>query len=540
MAALYTEDGSAGEDLIWGSEVKIEIDFGETSKRSSVHEARAEADDEGSIRISSPLSSFNSSSCVDVRGRPRSRTKQLRRRGIDLSRDELRISSRWSNSERESMELFREAIREKARDREKNEKLLLRWMPQDRTKTQMIKDVWNIKEKLAKTLQGSVSRGRRSNREAPNQTPDLAAQPPADKVAPEPRIPDPVRAEPQLSIQQVQMSNPTPSSVSSLQLEGQETLSHELHSYAADDRRQHVTRQMSWQQHLRHDLQPYSVQALRRKKANCGLREDLKARWISNRRDAQHATLPSENFLGYTQNRAIRKSSSARPLLVQSSSDMSQISQRDVESYWRLPSVPDPAVWPPTRSFSRVSSPLVDQPQHLNEAPISQSFQSARWRTSGGTQGRSPSSSLLVTSLESRTASISDNQSSDLDHQPPSTELVAALKGRLAKVSDEDTLFTMRPLLQTSTSTVYGRAIRESQNTPPSTKGDYSETSNSTDHHAMSPHSHHHDLPVRSKVVSQGFASSMSLPEMPCWDEANLDTGLQHGSPCEHFRRHFY
>ena len=76
----------------------------------------ADADDESSLYTSSPLQCLSSATLLPNvthrRHRPRSTTKALRRRGMDISRSSLalRISSRWTSGERECLRGFKEDL----------------------------------------------------------------------------------------------------------------------------------------------------------------------------------------------------------------------------------------------------------------------------------------------------------------------------------------------------------------------------------------------------------------------------------------------
>ena len=75
----------------------------------------ADADDESSLHASSPVPASTLSPNVTTRRphvRPRSTTKALRRRGMDISRSSfaLRISSRWGSGERECLRGFKDDL----------------------------------------------------------------------------------------------------------------------------------------------------------------------------------------------------------------------------------------------------------------------------------------------------------------------------------------------------------------------------------------------------------------------------------------------
>ena len=465
VMALYTEDPLSGEGLVWGSEVNIEIDPQDNSKRTSIldpsvfarqstetasiefpqysnpsrigtlhHLERCrpdtafsiaeDADDEGSLYVKSPPPSDNLQPHTDVRGRPRSRTKQLRRRGIDLSRDELRISSRWSSGEKRSMENFRDAIRDKAKDHGGDEMLFGKWSA--KRGRPFFQEARAIKEKVTNGFRTSISRnrGRRKDRAVVEGVQAARCKGIASFNADQP-VKDAIlkHAEPK-TLRQVQSSvsirKQSPSPLSS---DEDPSLTTKLRLPHRNENPQNT----SWQQHLQHDLAP--SRGLRYKKARYLLQEDLKEKKEAEERNRDRRILPSDYFPDHISHKS-RSGSAAQPLL-QPSSSMSAISHRHIEEYWRLPSLASTNVaLSPSSSHSRL--------ERLDQIASSGDYEDAWWKDNG------------------RNGSTSSRTPSNIPRSP-TTELLAALKARVEHArkdigigNEQDT--SLRPLLQPSAS----------------------------------------------------------------------------------------
>ncbi|KAJ9657249.1 hypothetical protein H2198_004475 [Neophaeococcomyces mojaviensis] len=383
--SIYADIGDNGEGLVWGSEVKIEI-VSQLSKRTSIdsstssprtsidpdcfskladnryysvqrlpqlrvdtaHSVESDADDEGSLHLRSPLPDENLTSLVDVRGRPGSRTKQLRRRGMDLSRDELRISSRWSSREKRSMEDFRDAIREKVNGVEGADDAWIRWTEK---RHPILQEARIIRNRVSQNLIRSVSRGRsrkprRSTQKDSQRTFGLHNH---EQVRQEDFSLQPVRQErPQMTLRQVQsnMSMPKGLSLSSLDKFPSNTRVPANIAPIPPVKCDH--RQTSWQRHLHYDLQPRSVtnRELHHKRGRYILQQssDDKEYTVGNKQAQPNNILPSNSSPAYNH----RTFSSTRYLL-----QPSLESCQDIEVYHRLPSfaasteVNRSGFWPP-------------------------------------------------------------------------------------------------------------------------------------------------------------------------------------------------
>ncbi|KAK5949219.1 hypothetical protein OHC33_009760 [Knufia fluminis] len=522
--ALYAEDPLSGEGLVWGSEVNIEINPQDDSKRTSVldpfarqstdtapidfpeypesvrlpiqayHQHKCEtpfstaddADDEGSLYVKSPSPGESLQPPTDVRGRPRSRTNQLRRRGIDLSRDELGISSRWSSGEKKSMENFRDAIREKAKHRDGDDALFTKWTA--RRGRPFFKDARAIKDKVTKSWRSNISRSRGpttgkavvesgsnhvkenhdSNRNSGHTGQEVAGGLPKQ----------------QMTLRQVRSSisirkqSPSPSPTSS---------SYECSSFPSRQSpntthisTHHQDRKTSWQRHLQHDLQPNPDRQLRHKKARYLLQEELKEKQEVEARNEGRRILPSDYFPDHNHDHyhELRHGSAAQPLL-QPSLTMSAISQRDVEKYWRLPSLASTHA-PLTPSYS-YSEPRLER---LDEITSSGDFENAWWAS--GSRNTSTSVSSVPPPPE---------QNNRIPRSP-TTDLVTALKARIAHSNDDHEKSSARPLLQASSSNSYFSG-GNMPDTPPATV-------DSERYYARLP---------QSRITSGRLVSSMSLPE---------------------------
>ena len=130
-------DGQQAETLVWNSDVKIEVEPQEVGKGHNRHVSCAtilESDVQIQIedavsdtlsepgQVASPVprqdSAFSGADADDEgsitvpRGRPRSRTKELRRHAMDVSREDLRlrISSRWPSIVKQDMQVFKDML----------------------------------------------------------------------------------------------------------------------------------------------------------------------------------------------------------------------------------------------------------------------------------------------------------------------------------------------------------------------------------------------------------------------------------------------
>ena len=485
VMALYTEDPLSGEGLVWGSEVNIEIDPQDSSKRTSIIDpsnftphstetvsleidqypgpsrmsavhpferyrpgttfsAAEDADDEGSLHIESPPPSDDLQLPTGARGRPRSQSKQLRRKGIDLSRDELRISSRWSSGEKRSMENFRDAIREKAKVHEGDEMFFGRWSA--KRGRPFFQEARAIREKVTRGLRTSISRsrGRRNDRAAAESIKAMRCR---ENPSFNPDLPAIlVQAQPMTALRQVQSS-------SSLRKRLSPSLSDEDCPFTTKSTltdRYHHPQNVSWQQHLQHDLQP--CRELRHKKARYLLEEDLEKKEEAEERNNDCKVLPSDYFPDHTSHK-LRIGSAAQPLLQSSSSNLSAISQRGVEEYWRLPSLASTNVaFSPPSSHSRF--------ERLDQIASSADYDSGSWEDNS----------------DSRHESLSSRTPSNMPRSP-TTDLLDALKAHVERAgcstsngSEQDKI--TRPLLQPSSSSSPSYLLRAHSKlplTPPAT-----------------------------------------------------------------------
>lgn len=185
-----------GDSLVWSSEVKIEVLSDGNSSIFDVHPEKSkqntdvtrlsqdssrstastsgtasstsaeDADDEGSICVRSPSSESCMQSCLGHRGRSRIRTAQLRRRGIELSRDDLKLPPPSCVIERQSASHSRAVHDQPFATHSVEEQLSCRYVPRNTNNRQIIEDVRNIKRQLAGNLRSSISRRRSDSLQA--------------------------------------------------------------------------------------------------------------------------------------------------------------------------------------------------------------------------------------------------------------------------------------------------------------------------------------------------------------------------------------
>lgn len=211
--AMYPADGPGNDGLIWSSEVKIEVisDAGssiydgdssvlkqtadterlsESSNHSVLVASRStkapsstgeDADDEGSIYIKSSSPELHLPSYAEYTGRARSRTRQPRRLGIELSRDIFNIPSHSHNAQEQGIWRFGDAVHEQMAQVQ----LSRRWAPKSTIDRQIIEDVRNIKRQLARNFRSSVSRGRQNGRRNSPQDPDEQDAGQGDEASPQ-------------------------------------------------------------------------------------------------------------------------------------------------------------------------------------------------------------------------------------------------------------------------------------------------------------------------------------------------------------------
>lgn len=469
VMALYTEDPLNGEGLVWSSEVQIEIDpaprdsvslsrlSGPNNGRSLVYTpspsrrhrnidtpfSDGDADDEGSLCAPSPL-------LPDIRGRPRSRTKRFRRRGIDLSRDELRISSRWDHAEKQSMEDFRSAIKEKA-NADSRDGLFKLWNGKNTSRS---KDTKNLKS-IVKDLRSSVSRGRRRL-----VTPDVVMSEPSaesNEVRNESRgayevplqLPVSTSQQPKPMLRRVRSSI----SLRRLKLVEDACTLQSPNLYLRESKDSSLeSAVLNWRQHLEQDLQPVTTEKRSRKKGIYLLQDDSGPNNppLSIR---SRAVLPSDYFPDHSiaVQQASRSLSRLRP-----SATVSELSERQVESYWRLPSLSVSASYSYDLSSPDISSGH-SRPQKSGITMNSREFDSAWWKDTTTARNMSSASSQPVTIIASRsTSTFSGSTNADAEHAQAAkssiTEMVAALKLKLTADFDRYEAITARPLLQPSVS----------------------------------------------------------------------------------------
>lgn len=506
--ALYTEHPLNGEGLVWNSEVQIEIDpvprNSPSTSRPRVTEndrgivnnpsppqrprnigtpfSHGDADDEWSLRAPSPP-------LTDVRGRPRSRTKQFRRRGIDLSRDELRISSRWDESEKQSMEDFRSAIRDKANS-DNTEGLFTRWG--GRSGRPLLEEAKNLKNTV-KTFKDSLSRSRqrRGNHDGEGETLVAVSMPIEQDIfvietPPKSPGPKPTLHSAQSSIFSLRMS-PFKKTYDALAKNSNEPFSQDSSSKYAEPC-------ISWQRHLEQDLQPNTSKQQHGRKGRYLLQGDTGI-GMPSAYSQSRSVLASDYFPDYSGSvhRGSRSLSRLRP-----SATISEMSERHLESYWRLPSLAVSASYAQD-SRSRGVSAVGARPQKMSDLISSREFDSAWWKDTSTSHNLSSNPSQPVTTIASRSTSTFSNDG-DTEHARIAklsiAELVANMKLKLAEDNDEYESTSVKPLLQPSLN--IQPQVTDSHNP------------GQTHEHGKSSHS---DEPSQSGVTTARLFQSMSLPD---------------------------
>lgn len=532
LMALYEEDGLRSEGLIWGSEVTIEIEPEDGSKYDSLHEppnhqsaspqsishthethsealyTDEDADDEESMHIASPLPFEKTETLTDVRGRPRSRTKQLRRRGVDLSRDELRISPCWSDSEKQSMEVFRDAIKEKARHNVHDEGLL------GRLRTNkgrlIVEEAKSITNKVTKRLRNSMSKNRHPHTKEAHWSGTEVSRPlletrPSYQPMPVIKAVRSLEDETRPTLRHTDSCNPVHADRHVFSSKSYTSLADDLDTLDPSPLICTVQRKdstTSWQRHLEHDLQPSVARRLHHKRGRYRLQECADTTNDTGLQRNDRALSPSYSL---ADNRTRLRYGTDAQSLLQPSSARSIMSDCDVEPYWRLPSLADSGTSHPSNLHS-VSSSFLPQPQRMNEIVSSRDFDSAWWRDDRIARSISASASPEVTDIASDSFS-SDNEPDPLrssKFQPTSTELVTALRAQLARRGNQDRRTSPRPDLQNSSAAQDKTASL--QNIPVANTPD---TKRVTQH----TNSQTHDKRASHRPPSQRIISSLSLPD---------------------------
>lgn len=470
LMVLHAEDPLNGEGLVWSSEVQIEID---PVPRDSISLSRfprpqnsssditlsplrgrcnvatpfsdGDADDEGSLSAPSPL-------LTDIRGRPRSRTKQFRRRGIDLSRDELRISSRWDNVEKQSMEDFRSAIKEKASGNSPDGLFKL-WT--GRSTGSRVKETNNLKS-IVKDIRSSVSRGRRRQ----IITGEAVALPvPGSNAGQLPGSHNsPVAATACLSPFRSPQSRPLLRRVHSSASLRRTTLENTDISQMPDFEPRQTEDESSisglpdtsWQRHLEQDLKP-TIAVPRHGKKGRYLLQDGTETNDASLSFAGRAVLPSDYFPDH--NAANHQASRTLPYL-RPSVTTSELSDLHLESYWRLPSLAKSMSYSNDLSSPDFSMECARNQQSCN-VMNAREFDSAWWKNTSANRNVSSTSSQPVTTIASRsTSTFSGSTEADMKYAEAAkasiAEMVAALKLKLAADINEYEATSARPLLQPS------------------------------------------------------------------------------------------
>ena len=362
-----------GENLIWGSEVDVKIEtkpdhMVSVKSKNRKHSTRLEdisstgnwsrslplspidrvkpkppfrpaddADDEGSRYqpVSVPIQSKREG---------RTQSRQLRRRGIDLIRDELRISSRWPSAEQRNLEDFRKSIMTKTHAEE---------ISDDKTKVsrrskQFINEAKIFGQKLTQNIRAGVIRSRsppkrhaqRENQLAPIQTCFRYA---SESVDTTPSI-----------VEDAKISASTRPAFDTNQC-----TTHPEHDLGYTCKRADEE-QLSWQHHLHDDLSMAVRNEPRTRKAKYLSQEEDHT---ATTRITDHQALPSQT-VPHRKLTSLSQSQSCTNLPTSRSTSFLSERDRDPAVYWRLPSISS------SYSYSRgmlPSSASVPQLERLDE-----------------------------------------------------------------------------------------------------------------------------------------------------------------------------
>ena len=214
----------------------------QTRPESSLTTGGNEADDEGSLHISSPV-------LRNGRCRLRTRSKEVRRQGMDVSREELRlrIASGWTSGERKTMEHFKRFLKGEEPSVPKYDAL----SPAAQTQTEAVNgrrgrsSVQNWAKDVAKRVGrslGSRSRIRQIRKERGRRSPLRAEAAPAGEV----KTSSPTSSATEIhSREQTSLSN---SSVNTIFEYGDDV------EEGGGGGRELVLCPESWEDHLKHDL----------------------------------------------------------------------------------------------------------------------------------------------------------------------------------------------------------------------------------------------------------------------------------------------